>query len=203
MLKENKEGAKIVSREEVLKTCSKQIATILKTETHHEHPIELVRGQLRWKEDEDVCKLCNPNDGLSLNLLIPLFYTLGYDKNSELYRKFYRGLGYSLFGYWEIFYWQVNNPKASEYNPEKKDIDTGGVIKIVSPTDKHQGISFSFGDIDVTLYQTEVPGTYAAQIGKEFFPWGCSKKDAIERTMQRVREIMDGRIKTMLSKYLK
>ena len=39
--------------------------------------------------------------------------------NSEMWRKLYRDLGYSLFGYWEIFYWEANNEKAAEYKPTK------------------------------------------------------------------------------------
>jgi hypothetical protein len=45
---------------------------------------------------------------------------MGYDKNSEVYRKLYRDIGYSLEGYWEIFYWEVNNPIASEYKHKVK-----------------------------------------------------------------------------------
>lgn len=36
-------------------------------------------------------------------------------KNSEVYRKLYRDMGYSLYGYWEI-----NNEDAGEYIPNTK-----------------------------------------------------------------------------------
>jgi hypothetical protein len=44
-------------------------------------------------------------------------YILGYNKNSEIYRKFFWDLYYSISGYWEIFYWKVNNEIADEYKP--------------------------------------------------------------------------------------
>jgi hypothetical protein len=48
-------------------------------------------------------------------------YEKGYTKNSEIYRKLYRDMGYSLSGYWEVFYWDVNNEKVDEYNPIKQN----------------------------------------------------------------------------------
>ncbi len=42
----------------------------------------------------------------------------------------YRDMGVSLFGYWEIFYWEMNNEKSQEYIDERfilnrdKKIDT-------------------------------------------------------------------------------
>lgn len=91
---------------------------ILEKETHHDHEIiQDEHGTLRWKEDPYVRKMV---DELGLNGIIMLFYSLGLNKNSELYRKMYRGMGYSLNGYWEIFYWEANNPAADEYVPGKE-----------------------------------------------------------------------------------
>ncbi len=88
---------------------------ILDTETHHDHEIYTDEsGNLRWRENETVVKLL---EKISLNDLMPLFTELGYDKNSEPSRQLYRDMGYSLFGYWEIFYWEVNNPDADDYKP--------------------------------------------------------------------------------------
>lgn len=85
------------------------------TEEHHNHEIiEDEQGTWRWKENKDVNKILK---NMSLNDLCPLLYFLGYGKNSEVYRKLYRDMGYSLSGYWEIFYWEVNNDKADEYVP--------------------------------------------------------------------------------------
>jgi hypothetical protein len=49
-----------------------------------------------------------------------LFFKMGLTKNSEEVRKLYRDMGYSLSGYWEIFYWDMNNEDAHKYKPKKK-----------------------------------------------------------------------------------
>jgi len=88
---------------------------ILDVEIHHSH--EIVKdedGTLHWKSNPDVLRFKEKN---SLNDLIPLFQNMGYGKNSEVYRKLYRDMVYSLFGYWEIFYWEVYNPLANKYVP--------------------------------------------------------------------------------------
>lgn len=90
---------------------------ILDVETHHDHEIyKDEHGTLRWKENPAVTKLLK---SISLNDLCPLLTQLGYGKNSEVYRKLYRDMGYSLYGYWEIFYWEVNNDDAADYKPNK------------------------------------------------------------------------------------
>lgn len=94
---------------------SKDLRKMLKTEKHHKHEIVKDRnGVLRWKEVDGVNKLV---DKIGLNELVMLLHTLGYNQNSEMYRKLYRSMGYSLFGYWEVFYWEVNNPIAHKYKP--------------------------------------------------------------------------------------
>ena len=88
---------------------------ILDTETHHNHIIiKDDNGVLRWKENQDVINILN---NISLNDLCPLLNCLGYDKNSEVYRKLYRDMGYSLNGYWEVFYWNWNNEDVDDYIP--------------------------------------------------------------------------------------
>lgn len=68
-------------------------------------------------ETEPCC--CSVIEKIDLNTLVLLLNHLGYGKNSEVYRQLYRDMGYSLYGYWEIFYWEVNNPDANEYHPTK------------------------------------------------------------------------------------
>lgn len=92
----------------------KYIREILDLETHHNHEIVEINGVLRWKANLNVEYIL---EKISLNDLIPLLKHLGYDKNSEIYRKLYRDMGYSLIGYWEVFYWEINNEKYSEYIP--------------------------------------------------------------------------------------
>lgn len=105
---------KILKREEIDVEMYREI---LDKETHHNHEIiEDENGTIRWKEDPHVTHFLN---NISLNDLCPLLKCLGYGKNSEVYRKLYRDMGYSLCGYWEVFYWGVNNEDASEYIPNK------------------------------------------------------------------------------------
>lgn len=104
---------KIVKRSQITNPDFKRM---FKTERHHKHPIIIgADGRPRWKENPDVRYLID--EKISLNDLCPLLCILGYDKNSEVYRELYRQMGYSLFGYWEIFYWEVNNPNAADYQP--------------------------------------------------------------------------------------
>lgn len=102
----------IVKREEITDETYREI---LDVETHHNHEIiKDKNGTLRWKENPDVNRFLK---NISLNDLCRLLNCLGYNKNSEVYRKLYRDMGYSLFGYWEIFFWEANNEDASEYVP--------------------------------------------------------------------------------------
>jgi hypothetical protein len=112
--------SKTITRE-AASAISDDYKEVLDKETHHNHEIiEDEQGTLRWKEDEQVSRLV---DKLNLNDLWALFYSMGIDKNSEHFRKLYRDMGYSLYGYWEIFYWEVNNEDAEDYNPNLKSVD--------------------------------------------------------------------------------
>lgn len=90
---------------------------ILDKETHHDHKIiQDDRGVYRWEESPMTNEILK---GMDLNNLVLLLIILGHGKNSEVYRKLYRNMGYSLFGYWEIFYWESNNEEADQYEPNK------------------------------------------------------------------------------------
>jgi hypothetical protein len=93
-------------------------ADMMKAESHHSHEIiQDEQGVLRWKEGPFIRQL---TEDCSLNCIIAGFYENGKNKNTESYRELYRKMGYSLSGYWEVFYWDVNNEIASEYTqPEK------------------------------------------------------------------------------------
>jgi len=97
----------------------------LDKEKHHDHKIYIdCFGTYRWVQDSEIKKMAI---NIDFNDLITSLYDMGLDKNSEIYRKLYRCLGYSLRGYWEVFYWEWNNENASEYtgkqleeiNPDK------------------------------------------------------------------------------------
>lgn len=95
-------------------------AEMMKTETHHDHEIiKDENGTIRWKEDPFVRKF---TDDCSLNGIVAGFYAKGNNKNTESYRELYRKMGYSLSGYWEVFYWDMNNEIAEEYKQPDKAI---------------------------------------------------------------------------------
>ena len=75
---------------------------ILEKETHHNHVIiEDEHGIIRWEPNLDVMQFYQ---NISLDDLCPLLHCMGYGKNSEVYRKLYRDIGYSLSRYHEMFY---------------------------------------------------------------------------------------------------
>ncbi len=107
----------VVSREEA-SSIAETYKEILDKEWHHDH--EIIRdghGTLRWRKDPKVDEIINRGD---LNDLWYLFYTMGLTKNSEEVRKLYRDMGYSLSGYWEIFFWEMNNEDAHLYRKGKR-----------------------------------------------------------------------------------
>ncbi len=107
---------KVVNRKDITEEVYREI---LDVETHHDHKIiEDEDGILRWEENPATRFLID--EVTDLNKTVNELYRTGHDKNSELYRKLYRDIGYSLYGYWEIFYWEVNHEEASEYLPNTK-----------------------------------------------------------------------------------
>lgn len=89
---------------------------IFQKEAHHDHEIIIDKhGIYRWKKDPVIDFLSK-----DLNSVVRQLHEEGHDKNSELYRKIYRSIGYSLNGYWEIFYWEANNEAADEYRSNER-----------------------------------------------------------------------------------
>jgi len=87
---------------------------ILKREPH-DHPIvKDEHGRLRWLENRSISDLFDL-EILDLNKIVIGLYDKGFGKNSEEFRQLYRDLGYSLYGYWEVFYWDVNNEETDDY----------------------------------------------------------------------------------------
>lgn len=88
-------------------------------ESHHNHGIiQDKHGTLRWQKDDFIDKL---TEDCNLNNIITGFYENGNNKNTESYRELYRRMGYSLEGYWEVFYWEANNELADQYEPPKNN----------------------------------------------------------------------------------
>ena len=102
------------------KDLPKDYSEMMKKETHHDHEIiKDEHGTIRWKEDPFIRQFTYD---CSLNDICAGFYANGNDKNTESYRELYRKMGYSLSGYWEIFYWDMNNGIADEYKQPEKAI---------------------------------------------------------------------------------
>ncbi|MEY8206123.1 MAG: hypothetical protein RPR40_13750 [Bermanella sp.] len=92
---------------------------MMETESHHEHAvIKDSDGIIRWQADPFIDRFV---DACSLNCIVRGFHENGTSKNSEVYRELYRKMGYSLSGYWEIFYWDTNNDDADEYRPPNRE----------------------------------------------------------------------------------
>jgi hypothetical protein len=89
---------------------------IMRKESHHDHKIIDCDGRPRWKEDPKVSELVEAMGGL--NNIVRFFFAMGITKNDEVWRKLYRDIGYSLYGYWEIFYWEMNNEDAADYRSD-------------------------------------------------------------------------------------
>ena len=69
---------------------------------------------IRWEKNQprvdEIMKFFGADD------LNDLFGKCQADKNDPLVRELYKCMGYSLSGFWEVFYWDWNNDKADEYN---------------------------------------------------------------------------------------
>lgn len=108
---------KIIERSQVLE---EDFREILDAEGHHRHPLVDDGKSIRWKGNKMVQEMVEKIGGL--NNIIALLHHMGYDKNSEVMRQLYRDLGVSLNLYWEVFYWEVNNPDALDYKMIKSKI---------------------------------------------------------------------------------
>lgn len=74
---------------------------------------------IRWKKnperEKEIMKMYGAKD------LNDLFGRGGVSKNDPIIRELYKVIGYSLYGFWEIFYWEVNNPRQVEYQGRMPD----------------------------------------------------------------------------------
>lgn len=108
-------GMKVLTRHEMKFRCD---IDILDKEMHHQHQVfEDMYGELRWVPNETYIESIKDQN---FNDVVAKFIIRGLDKNCEEYRKAYRDIGYSLKGYWEVFFWDINNPIAAEYIPNSK-----------------------------------------------------------------------------------
>ena len=66
----------------------------------------------------------------------------GADKNDPRIRELYKHIGYSLYGFWEIFYWGVNNEDAYKYmgrkSPNKKRLKFCLIVEVDREADQEE-----------------------------------------------------------------
>jgi hypothetical protein len=123
---------KFITREELLKLDIDYLNEVFAVEDH-DHPIIVTpsdRGRsYRWQSDPLIDEMFN-RGMIDLNTIMsgqsnaavgihPKVKPTRIIKNDPLIRELYRRLGYSLFGYWEVFYWEVNNDNADKYVDQK------------------------------------------------------------------------------------
>jgi len=75
------------------------------------HKIVRIDGILRWEVEEGFFESIP-----DFNAYIMNFLNQGISKNDEVYRDTYRRLGFSLYKYWETFYWDMNNEDFEDYS---------------------------------------------------------------------------------------
>lgn len=116
---------KIIKRKDIK---DKTLISMLSKEKHHKHKIiKYSDGTIAWLRDENTYILIN---SIGLSKIMSLFEAMGLDRNSEIVRDLFRKYGYSLDGYWEIFYWVTNNPKAKKYVPPIKEKTKKSKVRI-------------------------------------------------------------------------
>jgi len=105
-----------ISKEEVIERIKDDacLSVMIEEIKNTNHEIIEKNGRLRWKEQKGFYEQIG-----NLNDVVMDFYEKGIDKNNEIWRDTYRKIGYSLYGYWEIFYWDVNNEEAEDYDYKK------------------------------------------------------------------------------------
>lgn len=93
---------------------SEDYEEVLERETIHDLVVD-EHGTIRWAEcparEKEIMNIFGATD------LNDLFGRCRADKNDPLIRELYKCMGYSLYGYWEVFFWEMNNPRADEYDP--------------------------------------------------------------------------------------
>jgi len=109
---------KIMNKDEVVeKFASNEEMCLLKDEILGcPHNIVEIDGRLRWEEEDGFSENIP-----SLNDLISSMMNRGISKNNEAFRNLYRKMGVSLYLYWEVFYWEMNNEDAENYVYKKED----------------------------------------------------------------------------------
>jgi len=79
-------------------------------------------GTIRFEEKPERAKEIMDSVGAKdLNEFYEIYYdqfTPDYDepaKNNKLFRELYKCRGYSINGFWEVFYWEMNNEDVDDF----------------------------------------------------------------------------------------
>ena len=94
-----------------------------------DHDVYMDGDVMRWVEspsidflrflNNDYGMAIDPNRVFDLNHFWNRCRERGITKNDSRVRQLYRDMGYSVFGYWEVFFWEVNNDIAHEWKGER------------------------------------------------------------------------------------
>lgn len=135
---------------------SPEYAEVLETEElGHELRVDEY-GTIRWvanpvKEQ----RMMDMFDAKDLNDL----FMKGADKNDPRIRELYKHMGYSLFGFWEIFYWEVNNEIAYQYmgrkEGNKRRIRFSVVVEMDKDVDEERVLDYISESLDLGIEAAE------------------------------------------------
>lgn len=123
-----KDGDVAIFRSEAIE-CAPDIYGFLETEGLGHRIVKDKHGTHRWEADPTI-ELLFDTGALDLNKLhmeLTSRYGHGYKKNEQL-RDLYRRSGYSIFGYWEVFHWEVNNPTVEESEQLARFLKEEGLV---------------------------------------------------------------------------
>lgn len=112
-------------------------AEVLETEELGHELYVSDHGTIRWVANpEKEQEIMDEFGARDLNVL----FMKGANKNDPRIRELYKHIGYSLFGFWEIFYWEVNNELAYKYlgrkKGNKKRVKFSVVVEVDNDTDE-------------------------------------------------------------------
>ena len=107
-----------ISWEDAAAICEDYAEVLEREELGHELYVS-DHGTIRWVANpEKEQEIMNEFGARDLNDL----FMKGADKNDPRIRELYKHIGYSLFGFWEVFYWEANNERTHQYQGRKTDM---------------------------------------------------------------------------------
>lgn len=82
------------------------LAEIYKAEPWHKHEAVITNGKIHWKEAPGFVEMVN---AIGMNQIRATLELAGFHKQADVLKNIYRKMGYSIMGYWEVFYDPLNN----------------------------------------------------------------------------------------------